>query len=249
MLRAVLFDLDDTLFDHRLCARTALAELHAAHEALRARPFGDVERLHAGFLEDLHRRVMTGELALEDARRERFRRLFRSAGMPAGDAVVDAAAAAYRDSYRRVRQSVRGAAALLERVRRDAAVAIVSNNLLEEQEDKLRHCGLDRFVDVLVVSEGTGYCKPDPELFALALGRLDCRARDAIMVGDSWAADIVGARAAGIPSLWFNPGGEPPPEPGAGVPELRSLEPTETAFARILDAHSRYGAAVRARRA
>ena len=249
MLRAMLFDLDDTLFDHRVCARTALAELHAAHEALRAQPFGDIERLHAGLLEELHHRVMAGDLALEDARRERFRRLFNSAGMPDDEAAVDAAASAYRDAYRRVRQAVRGAAALLERVRQDLPVAIVSNNLLEEQEDKLRHCGLDRFVDVLVVSEGTGFCKPDPELFAIALDRLGCRAADAVMVGDSWAADIVGARAAGIPAIWFNPAGAPSPDPAAGVPELRALEPPDAAFSRILDAHRAHGSGVRAVRA
>jgi HAD superfamily hydrolase (TIGR01549 family) len=233
MTRAVLFDLDDTLFDHRQCARMALSELHSAHTSFQSTAFEEFERLHATLLEDLHRRVMTGELALDDARQERFRRLFLAVGNNPDDDVVMQAAVAYRDGYRKVRQPVAGAARLLSLVKERALVGIVSNNLLEEQRDKLRHCRLDIYVDVLVVSEEAGMSKPDPKIFAIALDRLGCTATDAVMVGDSWAADVVGAHAAGIRPIWFNPEGKPAPDPDAGIVELRALEPAEAAMARI----------------
>ena len=50
------------------------------------------------------------ELALDDARQERFRRLFLAAGVGPDDEVVTQAAVSYRDGYRRVRQPVAGAA-------------------------------------------------------------------------------------------------------------------------------------------
>ncbi len=233
MIRAVLFDLDDTLFDHRLCARTALSSLHAAYAAFQTHPFGDFERMHARLLEELHRRVITGELPLGDAREERFRRLFRSVGVQPDEEVVVKAAAAYRDGYRRVRQPIVGAARLLGLVRKRARVGIVSNNLLEEQQDKLRHCGLEAWIDVLVVSEDAGVAKPDPEIFEIALERLGCTAERAVMVGDSWAADVIGALSAGIRPIWFNPLGKPAPDPAAGVVELLTLDPPEAALAAI----------------
>ena len=49
--RAVLFDLDDTLFDHRSSARAALAEIHRQHAAAVA--FAEFERHHVHFLEEL----------------------------------------------------------------------------------------------------------------------------------------------------------------------------------------------------
>lgn len=232
-MRAVLFDLDDTLFDHRLCARMALAELHQAYEAFRAHPFDDFERLHATLLEQLHHRVLTGDLKLEAAREERFRRLFQAVGLRAADDLVAGAAAAYRDGYRKVRQPVAGAARLLELVRARARVAIVSNNLLEEQQDKLRACALEAHVDVLVVSEEAGVSKPDPAIFEIALARLGCAPADAVMIGDSWAADIIGALAVGLRAIWFNPHGKTPPDPAAAVPELRALEPPEAALSLI----------------
>ena len=230
MLKAVLFDLDDTLFDHRICARTALVELHRVHPAFAAHDFDEFERLHATFLEELHPRVIAGELGIDDARRERFRRLFRATGTVADEEVVSQAAAAYRSGYMKIRRPVTGAAGLLALVRTRTRIGIVSNNLLEEQRDKLRTCGLDRYVDVLVVSEEAGISKPDPRIFEIALTRLGCSAPDAVMVGDSWAADVVGARDAGIRPVWFNPLGMPAPDPSADVPELQSLEPAEAAL-------------------
>jgi HAD superfamily hydrolase (TIGR01549 family) len=233
VLRAVLFDLDDTLFDHRVCARTALTTLHEAYDAFRNRPFEEVERLHASFLEELHVRVTSGELPLEQARRERFRRLFTAVGVTPGDDVVVEAAETYRGGYMKIRRAVAGAAALLAAVKARSQVGIVSNNLLEEQQGKLRQCGLDRFVDELVVSEEAGMSKPDPRIFQIALDRLGCRADQVVMVGDSWAADVIGARAAGVRAIWFNPEHLPSPEPDGGVVELHSLEPVDAALATI----------------
>jgi hypothetical protein len=74
-LRAVLFDLDDTLFDHRHAARSALFVVYGQHAAFTARAFSDLERAHTALLQDLHEHVMAGTLDLDDARVERFRRL------------------------------------------------------------------------------------------------------------------------------------------------------------------------------
>jgi putative hydrolase of the HAD superfamily len=235
MLKAVLFDLDDTLFDHLGCARAALEGVKASQPCLASVPFDDLERAHAHFLEELHREVIAGRLPLHAARIERFRRLLASTGVEANAAEAEAAAEAYRDGYKAVRRAIEGAAALLPMVRAHARVGIVSNNLREEQADKLRVCRLDGFVDTLVVSEDAGASKPDAAIFQVALDRLGCTPDQAVMVGDSWPADIVGARAVGIPAVWFNPSGDEPPD--RAVPVLRALQPAEAAMRTILDAH------------
>ena len=237
MLSAVLFDLDDTLFDHRGCARDALQAVQAGHACFREMAFAELERTHARFLEELHREVMIGRVPLEAAREERFRRLFAAAGLTAGDGLARIAAVTYRERYTGARRAVAGAAEVLRLVRARARVGIVSNNLLEEQRDKLRVCGLDGFVDELVVSEEAGAAKPDPAIFALALQRLGCAAGEAVMVGDSWPADIAGARASGIRAIWFNPSREPVPDGEANVAQLEALEPSDTVTRMIFDAH------------
>jgi HAD superfamily hydrolase (TIGR01549 family) len=190
-------------------------------------PPADLERLHSTLLEQLHGDVMLGLVPLEDARRERFRRLLAAAGATPPDDIVALTAAAYRDRYREVRRAVRGAAPLLAALAGRVSIAIVSNNLFDEQLEKLEQCGLAPFVDALIVSERIGVSKPDPAMFSAALERLACRADEAVMIGDSWTADIAGARAAGIRPIWFNPLELPLPLGAEPVAQLRSLEPVD----------------------
>ena len=225
MIRAVLFDLDDTLFDHRTSARAALAEVHRHHAA--AVDFALFEEHHSRHLEELHAEVLAGRLSIDDARRERFRRLLAAFGVEADEARVDRIAAAYRSGYVSARRVVEGAAALLEAVRPHARIAIVSNNLLDEQRDKLHFCGLTSLVDELVVSEEVGISKPERGIFDVALSRVGVGAHEAVMFGDSWAADIVGATRAGIRAVWFNPSRKPRPAEPAAVPEVFSLAPAD----------------------
>jgi len=237
MIKAILFDLDDTLFDHQHCARTALEDVRSSHECFAPMTADALARAHAGILEELHQQVMVGRLDLDVARTERFRRLFATAGVDAPDSLASSAAATYRHRYLAERRASRGAAALLKKVRERARVGIVSNNLLEEQQDKLRCCDLDQYVDVLVVSEETGMSKPDPRIFQIALERLGCRPEEAVMIGDSWAADVIGAIAAGIRPIWFNPGmRDADRDAPSGVAVIDTLEPTSEGLATIFGA-------------
>lgn len=234
MVRAVLLDLDDTVFDHRHSSRMALRAVHQHHSCFSGVTFEALEQAHSEVLERFHQDVLFGRIGLDDARIERFRHLFGIAGLEADTALAGAAARLYREQYQAARRAVGGAAALLAALREHALVGIVSNNLLEEQQEKLRHCGLAAYVDALVVSEQIGVMKPDPVIFRAALERLNARPAEAVMIGDSWAADVIGARRAGIRPIWFNPEGVARPEPAPEVAELRALEPVEEVLATIL---------------
>ena len=180
---------------------------------------------------------MAGELDIDTARIERFRRLFAAAG--AGHHSPEEGARVYRECYVRTRRAITGAAALLSALKPHVKIGVVSNNLLAEQQEKMKQCGLDAFVDALVVSETVGVVKPDPLIFHVALDELAVSHDETVMVGDSWAADVEGARAAGIPVVWFNRSGLPSPDPASGVPELRAFEPVRAAIDVIELAHSR----------
>jgi putative hydrolase of the HAD superfamily len=229
---AVLFDLDDTLFDHHHSARAALAGVHANFAS--SASFDDFERHHIHFLEEMHIEVLAGRVPLDDARRERFRRVFAALGLAIDEGTTDAVACAYRDGYMAARRAMDGAAALLAELRPHARVAVVTNNLLEEQQNKLEYCGLAPLVDALVASEDVGVSKPDPAIFRIALDRVGASKQDAVMVGDSWQADIAGAHAAGIRAVWFNPQRLPRPLPHYEVEEIHRLTPAAEVARRLL---------------
>lgn len=224
MIKAVLFDLDDTLFDHRGCAREALTQLRRMVRAFEARTLEELERDYHRLLEELHLKVIAGEMSLEASRQARFRELLRLAGVEADEAFTAQVARLYHEAYLAAYRPPPGAVALLQALEGRAKVGIVTNNITSEQVRKIQACGLERFIDALVVSDEAGACKPEPAIFELALARLGARAQEAVMIGDAWATDILGARAAGIRAIWFNRLGLPCPDP-ALADEIRSLAP------------------------
>jgi putative hydrolase of the HAD superfamily len=85
-----------------------------------------------------------------------------------------------------------------------------------------------------------GISKPARRIFEAALDAAGAEPIEAVMFGDGWHNDIVGARDAGIAAVWFNPLAAESLD--RTVPELQSLEPTSAALERLL-----YGAELKFR--
>jgi putative hydrolase of the HAD superfamily len=233
VVRGVLFDLDDTLYDHAYSARVALGVLAGAAPALAALGMEELARRYRRALDEVHTFVLSGEMGQEAARLERYRRLFASAGPVPDDAELAGYGAVFRKAYRASQRPVPGALELLSALKgRGIGAVIVSNNLKAEQEGKLRDIGMTALIDHLVVSEEAGFTKPDPGIFRVALERAGLEAGEAVMLGDNREADIEGALGAGIRAVWFNRSGSPASRPG--IPVLRSLEPLPAALAILL---------------
>lgn len=83
---------------------------------------------------------------------------------------------------------------------------VVSNGSVRQQDAKIRSTGLDRYVADWVISEEAGVSKPNPRIFALAAQRVRMPLRGSWVIGDSPEADIGGAAAIGLPSVWLHRG-------------------------------------------
>lgn len=91
----------------------------------------------------------------------------------------------------------------LGRARADGwTCAVVTNGRTAQQNAKMRTSGLDRIVDGWVVSETVGHKKPQPEIFRAAAASAGAPLDGAWVVGDSPHADIAGADALGLRSVW-----------------------------------------------
>lgn len=220
-LTTVLFDLDDTLFDHMGTARAALAATAAVDARLQVADPEALYQHYSELLEELHVQLLAGRYTYEEARQLRFERLLGPYGV--GAAEVPAIAQAHYGRYQQLRRPLPGARALLEALKPHYRIGIVTNNRTAEQVDKLRHLGLEQFVDALITSEDVGVPKPDPRIFQAALAQLGARPAEAVLVGDNWASDVLGALGAGIRPVWLNRTGAP--RPLAYVPELTGLVP------------------------
>jgi putative hydrolase of the HAD superfamily len=94
------------------------------------------------------------------------------------------------------------------RIAADAGLVpvVVTNGQTDRQDTRIRRTGLDRYVADWVISEAAGVSKPNPRIFALAAQRVRMRLGGAWVVGDSPEADIGGAAAMGLPSVWLHRG-------------------------------------------
>jgi len=221
---AVLFDLDDTLFDHWACTRAALAALRVRVPAFRGLPAEVFEAEHRRLLEELHLQVLAGRMTVDEARVERFGRLLAFAGGTPDAASPADVAAAYRSAYLEHWRPVDGALELLIALHGRVATGVVTNNVASEQRQKIAACRFAPLLDAVVISEEVGVTKPDPRIFRLALGQLRRTAAETVMIGDAWETDIVGARAAGLRPIWFNRFGAASPD--SSVTEIHSLVPS-----------------------
>ena len=77
-------------------------------------------------------------------------------------------------------------------------LGIVANIWSGGMNPALQKLGLGRFFDVTIASVDVGCQKPDPEIFQLALKRLELRVQETLMVGDNPSSDIQGAHNLGI---------------------------------------------------
>eukprot|EP00913_Durusdinium_trenchii_P013406 g12587.t1 len=231
-MRVVLFDLDDTLFDHQHCSRAGLDAVRKAFAGRIAGSADEIESTYRELLERMHLKVLDGSMSIDASRIERFRAFLTNESRVATDDESIEAARCYRDAYDAAYRPVPGAIELLQRVKAKHPVGIVTNHVVAEQIKKIAAIGVEPFVDELVVSEEVGVPKPDARMFETALSRLGGTPDEAVMIGDSWSSDILGATRLGIRAIWLNRYESPCPDATLAT-EIASLEPLDDGHAMI----------------
>ncbi|MEP7169611.1 MAG: HAD-IA family hydrolase [Bacteroidota bacterium] len=82
---------------------------------------------------------------------------------------------------------------------------LITNGFEQVQFAKLTASGLTGYFKEIIISENTGYKKPDKEIFLHALQVSSAKKNESIMIGDDLEADIKGAINAGLDVIYFNP--------------------------------------------
>ncbi len=216
--RAVLFDLDDTLYDHLHSARSGLAKMQSRHAEMSSAPIRELEDRYSEALESVHVRLMRGEVSQREARTIRMRQFFGSFGIEVTDDQAMEAYTQFRSDYDSVCQVVAGTHKLLRRLQAmGIRLGVITNNLVAEQIPKLRQLELTDYFEVVTISEEVGVPKPDPQIFHVALERFDLPKEDLVVVGDSLSSDIAGAVGIGMRCVWLKRRPELPNTAPAGV--------------------------------
>lgn len=210
MIRAVLFDLDGTLYDRDRLAAALFDEQYSAF----ANELQSIARER--FLRDVHVMDDHGHGSKETG----YPALVAAWGLDAG--LADRLFAHFWQNFERhCRLDVDTRRTLDELRRRALKLGVITNGPSVMQRRKLAMLGLEHAFDAVVVSGDEGVAKPDAEIFRRALLRCGVEAHEALFVGDHPVADIDGAHRAGLRAVWKFVPYWPPVV--ADVPKIREL--------------------------
>ena len=215
----LLFDLDDTVLRFTAgqpdCWKLAL-ELHLPDHAD-----------HTGLLRSIHaegsefwapaERAFWGRQNMQAARR-----LIACAALASQGISPDLCHVIADEMTERKESLVRpfeGALDTLATLRaRGHRLGLLTNGCAAFQRRKLQRFELEPLFELVLIEGELGYGKPDPRVFQRALGFFGILPRETCMIGDNLEADIAGAHAAGIPTVWHD-------ALGVGLPKAPLVRP------------------------
>jgi len=235
-IRAIIFDLDDTLLVEVASARAAFLatcalaeERHgidatALHETLRARarelwraspthPYclavgiSSWEGLWGSFVGD-DANLQALRAWAPEYRLLSWSRALRDHGL---DDPVFAQLLADTFPQERMQRHVvfPDALPVLEALRPSYRFGLATNGAPGIQREKIRGSKLGAYFDAIAISGDVGVGKPDPAVFRHVLDGLGVEARQAVMVGNSLRSDVCGGQEAGMQTVWVNREGKP----------------------------------------
>ena len=109
---------------------------------------------------------------------------------------------------------------------------IVTNGSGRNQRAKCKATGLEALTSFIIASEEQGYAKPDPRIFQDAMSALGLKAPEQVLfVGDNPVTDIEGARSSGMQTAWVSRGKQFPAE----------LQPPDHVAERVTDLRDVWG--------
>lgn len=201
MIEAIIFDLDDTLYNYSSLHDEALKEME---KYICIRYMVTAERFYAAFFAARREtKEILGNTAASHNRMLYCQKTLEHLSISPADGALEMYEIYWTYILERMTLN-KGAERLLEISRnRGIKIGICSDLTVHIQHRKLRALGISSYVDALVTSEEAGAEKPDPRIFTMILKKLQCRPEKALFVGDDFFRDIQGAEQLGIRSLWL----------------------------------------------
>lgn len=203
MTKAVLFDIDDTLYSYTKADGFALPALAAWAQGRFGIPPEEFVPLYWKAFREQTRRIGR-ECGASHSRMLRCIILLEWLGQPL--TFAREMERVYWDALLAHMEPSPGIVPCLSALKeRGLRLGIGTDLTAGIQLEKLERLGLLHWFDFLVTSEEAGEDKPSPRFFALCLEKAGCKAEECLFVGDNPRRDAAGAASAGMAGVWYQP--------------------------------------------
>lgn len=200
MIKAILLDLDNTLYNYSPCNNHANQEIWKETANIFNLPFEQVEQAfkeaRLSFKKSLH------GTASSHSRLLYIQKMIELLAQKADAALVLRLHGLFWDAYiQKMIISDEIKETLRKFKEKGIRIIIVTDLTLDIQMRKMVHTQINTLVDSIVSSEEAGVEKPNQRIFELALEKAGCKAEECIFVGDDYEKDIQGALAMHIRAI------------------------------------------------
>lgn len=203
MIKAVVFDVDDTLYDQKAPFMAALAPLVTNSEKF---DFTQALQDYRCQSASAYAQVAAGHWTHEEMAVNRLNATLQQQHRgPVTPAMAQTFEQTYAEGLKHI-SLFPGLSTALDQLKDQFKLGIITNGKTQHQLAKVMQLQMHRWVDRdnIITSEESGLAKPDPQIFTLMNHRLDLRASEVAYVGDCYGMDVKGAKQAGWHAFWFN---------------------------------------------
>jgi putative hydrolase of the HAD superfamily len=202
----IFFDLDHTLWDYNRNCEEALHEVYLNYD-LNILGIADVECFIKQFHIENNRLWTlydTRQITAHELRHARFRDVLLALKAE-NFSISDQLHESYMAISPNKPHLLPGAKAILDYLKTKYRLHIITNGITDNQIQKMKASGIESYFETMVCSQKANARKPEKQIFEYALNQANCSELEAVMIGDNYEVDIVGAINAGIDAIFFQP--------------------------------------------
>jgi YjjG family noncanonical pyrimidine nucleotidase len=201
----LFFDLDHTLWDFDANAFDCLKEIHEDF-GLGANDIAltDFHQTFSRINKELWTKLELKQIEHDDIRSIRFKNALEELGLIMGRKMSEAMNRAFLDLLPYKKKLVEDCVEVLETLKPNYQLHILSNGFHKIQKNKLANSGIHKYFTKVITNDIAGFRKPEAGIFEFALKKTHARPEDSLMIGDSHLADIIGAKNVGWDTIHFD---------------------------------------------
>ncbi len=201
-IKHVYFDLDHTLWDFdKNSALTFEVIFKEENIGIKVQDFLDT---YVPINIDYWARYRNNLVSKEVLRVGRLRDSFKSLKIEVSDVVIDSLSNRYISVLPGFNHLLQDTIEILDYLKPQYKLHIITNGFEEIQHSKMQNSQIADFFDTVTTSEEAGVKKPHLQIFNMALQKANATPENSIMIGDSYEADIEGAKNAGLQAVFFD---------------------------------------------
>ena len=200
-IKNVFFDLDHTLWDFERNSALTFELLFNKYKL-------DIDinsflKVYIPINLEYWRLYRNESISKEYLRFNRLNEAFKKLNIDVSSDLINKLSYDYIENLPKFNHLIDGAHELLLYLKKKYKLYLITNGFRNVQSNKLKNSGIGNFFLSIYDSESVGVKKPNPLIFNHALDDSGCIARESVMIGDSFEADIQGSLSVGMNAIHY----------------------------------------------